>query len=305
MEQQNYYYNNLILPPITKEGLELKTHGSVTLPFTVYRGNIPKWLNAYPLHYHIELELIVCREGIGKIQLQGTTYYLEKEDIIVILPEQVHSIEAKDNHFEYYNILFRLSYLETNKDNNTLYLSYLAPFENGQLIISPLLKKGSEMHTLIFPIANLLYGYWRKECPPLLLKSKLYEIMYILHIHAKKPDHKTKVHKANQCLKQTVQYLQEHYNEPIPIKEIAEYCGYSESHFMKVFSQLTEKSFTQYLISFRLEKAAQLLLSSSLSVIEIASECGFPNASYFTRSFRKHYGISPSEYRKSKTKENN
>lgn len=78
---------------------------------------------------------------------------------------------------------------------------------------------------------------------------------------------------------------------------ISAQCGYSSSHFMKRFHDLTGTSFAQYLIHFRLEKAAALLRGSRYTVLEIAARCGFSNASYFTRAFTRQYGVSPTAYR--------
>lgn len=67
---------------------------------------------------------------------------------------------------------------------------------------------------------------------------------------------------------------------------------------MKLFKELTGRTFTQYLKDFRLELAADQLAGSSRKIIEIAENTGFANHSYFTRSFIAKYGVSPSDYRK-------
>ena len=105
-------------------------------------------------------------------------------------------------------------------------------------------------------------------------------------------------HKAGLLLRSVIRYIDEYYAQPIHIAQAAAYCGYSDSHFMRLFSELTGTSFSQYLIRFRLEKAAGLLRTSRLSILEIALSCGFPNASYFTRTFQRQYHVTPSRYRK-------
>ena len=66
---------------------------------------------------------------------------------------------------------------------------------------------------------------------------------------------------------------------------------------MKVFKETTGQSFNEYLISYRLNKARQMLISSDDKLIDIANSCGFNNQSYFTRAFVKRYQTTPLEYR--------
>lgn len=75
-------------------------------------------------------------------------------------------------------------------------------------------------------------------------------------------------------------------------------CSYSPSHFMKLFKDLTGKSFTRYVVDYRLEIAAQKLAEPTVGVTEAAATVGFNNMSYFTRAFSAKYGVTPSEYKK-------
>ena len=56
-------------PAILSDGQEVKVHGSEAFPFAVYRGIMPTFIPAYPLHYHEEMELICCEAGCGIITI--------------------------------------------------------------------------------------------------------------------------------------------------------------------------------------------------------------------------------------------
>lgn len=88
-------------------------------------------------------------------------------------------------------------------------------------------------------------------------------------------------------------YIESHYAENLTIKEMAEVCGFSQSHFMKFFKTCFGTSFVSYLREYRLTAAARLLLSSSSPVLTVAQETGFDNLSYFNRSFKAMYGTTP------------
>lgn len=78
----------------------------------------------------------------------------------------------------------------------------------------------------------------------------------------------------------------------------AKMCGVSKSRFIHVFKSTTGLSPYSYLICLRLNRAAELLLSSALSVSEIAYEVGFDDPFNFSKIFKRHYGVSPEKFRK-------
>ena len=86
--------------------------------------------------------------------------------------------------------------------------------------------------------------------------------------------------------------------EKITIEEIAKVAEFSESHFMRYFKETMGTSFFVYLKDYRLTMASRLLISSESSILDIAAEVGFDNLSYFNRSFKQKYGMTPSQFRK-------
>ena len=286
-------------PLILPDGLEVKTHGTINIPYTVYRGSIPDYLPSYPLHYHDELEIIYCISGSGCILISGESHVITSEDFVIILPDQVHSIESITEPFEYFNILFKFSIIESEREDNFIYQQYMAPFAKGSVAVPSIIKRDSPLSEKLSPHILPLIDEGEK-ISILLVKSHLYAIMDILNNIAVPIDKKSASnHKTNEFLRQAVQYINDYYSEKVQISEVSAFCGYSKSHFMKLFKDLTGTSFSQYLVRFRLEKAAALLRSTDKSIINIATLCGFFNASYFTRAFIKQYQSTPSEYRSS------
>lgn len=92
-------------------------------------------------------------------------------------------------------------------------------------------------------------------------------------------------------------HIENHYSEKLTIKEMAQVCSLSQSHFMKFFKSVFGMPFIPYLREYRLIMASRLLLTSSSSILEIAEETGFENLSYFNRSFKAMYGQTPREFR--------
>ena len=93
-------------------------------------------------------------------------------------------------------------------------------------------------------------------------------------------------------------YLQQNYSGSIMMHELADSLGIARSTLHKQFKEKIGVSPQQYLMSLRLDAASQLLVSSLMSVDEIASSCGLRDKSYMSRIFKEKYGLTPGEYRR-------
>ena len=95
-----------------------------------------------------------------------------------------------------------------------------------------------------------------------------------------------------------LQFIYENYMSPITVKEIADTFCYSESYIRHIFKARCGITIPQMINNVRLDQAAILLRSTSLSITRIATEAGFCDGNYFSTVFSKKYGISPKIYRK-------
>ncbi len=93
-------------------------------------------------------------------------------------------------------------------------------------------------------------------------------------------------------------YMSEHFTDPnLMLQDVAKAVNMSNSRFSTVFSQQTGQTFTEYLIYLRLTKAKEMLRSTGTKSSQIARECGYNDAHYFSYIFKKNTGMTPSEYR--------
>lgn len=92
---------------------------------------------------------------------------------------------------------------------------------------------------------------------------------------------------------QACNFIQSNYPEPISIGELAESLGLNRIYFCRIFKAQTGLSPQEYLVSLRLEKAAELLLTGELTQKEIAAHIGYPDVYSFSRMFRRRYGLAP------------
>lgn len=102
----------------------------------------------------------------------------------------------------------------------------------------------------------------------------------------------------NSMVQQVVEYIEQHYAQSVTLGQIAAAIRISESQLTHEFKRYTGNTPYQYLLSVRLQHARQMLITSVLSLEEIAPQCGFQSASQFIRVFKKHTGITPHKFRK-------
>ena len=91
--------------------------------------------------------------------------------------------------------------------------------------------------------------------------------------------------------------MQEHYQNHISVSELAGLCHFSEYHFMRFFKKHVNMTCVEYLNHYRLTRTLGQLAGTEMPVTDIAFGNGFNNISYFNRQFRKHFGMTPKEYR--------
>lgn len=103
--------------------------------------------------------------------------------------------------------------------------------------------------------------------------------------------------KGSAVIDRTVAYIAEHYNVGITLKQVAEVCHINTSYLGQLFKKEMGESFTEYINKYRIQKAKELLSSSSLKVYEIAETVGFTDYHYFLKIFKKIVGVNPTEVR--------
>ncbi len=98
-------------------------------------------------------------------------------------------------------------------------------------------------------------------------------------------------------IKEAISYIEQNFQNDISVETIAASCGLNRSYFGKIFHENMGKSPQEFLISYRMSKAAELLKLTGLSIADIGNAVGYPNQLHFSRAFKNVYGISPRQWR--------
>ena len=113
-----------------------------------------------------------------------------------------------------------------------------------------------------------------------------------LHTEEEDEDVRTSIIRA-----EMLSFIEAHYREDISMQDAATALRYSDAYFCKRFKQCFKVNFSAYLNEYRVGKARQLVLDPRLSLKDVSTACGYADANYFTRVFKRITGKTPSEYR--------
>lgn len=275
------------------------THGDIVFPYNTYLCSIPLDFPRVPLHWHDEVELIYIKKGRGAVTVDFHQYKVQGPTLLLILPGQLHSIEQYENEsMEYENIIFHPSML-ISKQADTTATGFLLPLFAGQVTVPTVFTPVYPYYTdVVAPIdacdeicKTMPQGY------ELYIKSKLYEFFFILDNRCRNLSTSKGNRKTLDKIKVVLKYIENNYMNRISIADIAATVDFSESHFMRYFKETMGTSFVDYLRDYRLTMASRLLTTSDSAILDIASETGFDNLSYFNRVFKKKYGMTPRQFR--------
>lgn len=104
----------------------------------------------------------------------------------------------------------------------------------------------------------------------------------------------------NRYIKKVIDFIENHSHEQIHAKAAAEHINFSPAYFSKLFNKETGKSFVEYVTFIRIRKSLVYLRKTDHTIEEIAEFTGFNTPNYYSSTFRKYVGLTPSEYRATK-----
>ena len=133
-----------------------------------------------------------------------------------------------------------------------------------------------------------------------IMRSALSDLIYNLYSHI--PSGSSLLPRRalleSERIKLMLCYIQDHFSEDLTLEEIAESASVSKSECLRCFKSIVKTSPCSYVRQYRLQKAAEMLDSSCMKIIDVAEACGFREMSYFAKVFCGFKGMTPSEYRK-------
>jgi AraC-like DNA-binding protein len=99
------------------------------------------------------------------------------------------------------------------------------------------------------------------------------------------------------AIERVLAHIRRNLGEPLEVPHLADLAGLSRAHFSRVFAEYEGVSPAAFVLAERMRRAASLLVGGAASVKEVSRACGFDDANYFAKAFRRSFGASPTEFR--------
>lgn len=277
------------------EYFERKTHGTIDFPFAFYDVTQRHPQYNMPLHWHGECELIRVISGTFNLNINSSHILLNVGDYAFIASGLLHGGVPDNCHYQC--IVFSADFLGRCLAVCTTQLQSLET--NGSLLPRHY-PASSERYAA--PLRDIFEAMADAQSNPVCRLRAVGSLCRFLSLILEdgKYEHSAgvtlQVKRKIRQYKKILTFIEEHYPEKLTLDDLAGCVSMNKNYFCKFFYDLTQRSPMEYLNYYRIEAACEQLSHTDKSITEVALDCGFSDASYFIKVFKKYKGITPSRY---------
>lgn len=312
--------------PLKSDMQELVQHGSVQFPIQYFVNTIvPDGNDNVPLHWHTRPEFFTVKSGTVKARAGSTEITLKAGEGLFMNVNTLHSYAAAgEENCICPDIVFSEELLAPlNSAINHLYVTPLLLNERLPYIhLTPavdwqweILDGLDEIFALLQrygavgiygepPHVEYRHGEIECGCFEMAVQRCMNRVWQLLFTHRRECEFTSGIKNEHILLirmQKMLSFINENYSRDISLNDIAQSASISKSEASRCFQSYLNTSPVNYLLNVRVQKAMQLLRSTEMTVEAIALECRFGSAAYFCKIFRSRTGLTPKQYRRSRT----
>lgn len=260
---------------------------------------LPVYFNVYedtsslvPSHWHEHIEILMILEGRQHINIHKHEYILSKNDIFVINSSDIHSTRVS-GYAKILLLQIPWHYLEQ-------YISRFSEVRFQEFFCCGKLQHNSaylHMTDQLLALADIFSE--KQNGYELLFNARLHDFLYTLYTHfSERTAENSKGQKNTARLREILSFIEQHYKEPVTMRQAAEATALSPEYFCRSFKKNTGITFLEYVNQVRLTHIYEELISTEDTVTDILARNGFTNYKIFCRMFRETYGGTPTQLRR-------
>ena len=263
--------------------------------YIVFSSNIYR-VGTYHYNWHGETEIIILLKGRIEMTCNNEVFTMEPLDVVIISPQVGHAtlaleedviafvVHVGNEFYQQYDPNFGMYQFVIKSDKETRHNQFFTTLRHHAAMTMLLMTKGeSPVHRMWIEHHFLaLAGDVFKEFNP---------VKRVLE-NARPGDIKPAT------FDKMIAYIDEHYEQKIELEAIAKIGGYNVAYASQFFKKQMGISFVEYVLRLRLRDATVRLTSTDDAIARIASGCGFADIKAFNIAFKKHFHMTPTEYRK-------
>ena len=280
-------------------GRELLTYGTEDFPIAFFDDDLTRI--SVPYHWHDELEFVIITEGAVRMRIAGSEFALKAGDGYFSNSGILHTETLTTPTGHQHALVFSPRIISQRED--LIWKNYIMPVLGNPQIPFLWLKASVPWQKEILQLAETAWnqGAYETKDYSLDVRACLSKAFSCIVDHMADLEAETRYTSAFQRdelrIKKILVYIEKNYGTGVTLEEIAASANISASTCLRLFATVLGTTPIKYLMTFRIQKAAEeLKRANGRSISEIAYACGFSDASYFNRCFRKEYGVTPSDY---------
>lgn len=231
--------------------------------------------------HRLNYMLMLVKHGRFDLTIEGRHFSAERNHLVLFDCKQPHEYSAATDDLEFYWLLFNGAqtpalYQEILNLHNTGHIFSLTDPAPIQLGMTKLLT----------------YGEMSQRAPEHTSSDTIYSMLcHLLSSGAPAGSD------LDAIITRSLAYMDQHFDAPLSVEDVAGHISLSSSYFTKQFRACTGYSPYEYLTLRRIDRAKELLLTSGMTVKQVAFETGYNSEENFIRAFKKKVGLSPSSFR--------
>ena len=239
-------------------------------------------------HWHNEMEFIYVEEGKLDIDVDGNVYGVKEGQIIIVSSNVMHAYLKTDPGTVIWvaKVFLKniLGCLDTKQRMTDIYRNTL------------IIKATDRMKIIFSDLIHAQYGKMNEFYSGIKVSELTIEILS--NKNTIKQYIPTKMVENTENIYKMQQFIEENLYKDITLTMVADYLGFSPAYCSKYIKKNTNLNFLDYVNSVRLREAEELLQTTETCITEVAYSTGFKSIQCFNRIFKKHRGVTPSQYKK-------
>ena len=248
--------------------------------------------------WHEQLEILYFLDGCAIVECHYEHLRTHAGDIVIINPCEPHTIIYAGEKATYHCLMIDAGIFQGDRED-ICRIKYLEPMRLQKLSFRNLVSDNQRIRTAL---EHLLGECQRKDDGyEMAVKGELFLLLSELFRNEVRPFPDPRVFappdKKSTRIEPALQFIRENYASKIGLDRLASACFLSRVYFCRLFRNTTGMKTTEYINSFRIAKAEALLLTTDLSITEVALRTGFEDVSYFSRTYQKLRKTTPKQFR--------
>ena len=286
---------------ILQENLsELISYQNPAFMIRSYRGDLFEYINQkVPAHWHREVEFIFLEEGTAVYHVNEQKYLLHKGEGLLVNSNRLHYGYSPGNSNFVYSILqFNPDFVDSLPIRQHYLNRLIGDSSLDAVLLTPQDSRQTQFLETLFSLIEL--NLQQREDYELSTMELFYRLLRQLWSLEAIREQSIISGSGSQIptLQNMLTYIQNHYQEPITLADIAASGMMCRSKCCNLFRNVLHQSPLEFTQNFRIQKSIRLLLDTEDSITEIAESCGFNKSSYYIECFHRILGQSPGKYRK-------